>query len=106
MILTDGVHIVSDTSMVELHEFARSVGLKRHWFHYGSRHPHYDIFGALAMRAADLGIEFVTSRQLVKRCVRPVKIRAWQQKADLELGGREKQFQDEYLVKPCTEEAE
>lgn len=43
MVFTDGVHMVANT-VEELHEFAESIGLKRHFFH-GVRkgHPHYDL---------------------------------------------------------------
>lgn len=43
MIYTDNIHLVAD-SLEELHSFANSIGLKRHWFE-GVRkgHPHYDI---------------------------------------------------------------
>lgn len=36
-------HLVSDTSLEELHEFAQSVGIKRCWFDSNPAHPHYDI---------------------------------------------------------------
>ena len=43
MIYTDKVHLVAD-NLFELHSFAKTVGLKRFYFH-GVRksHPHYDI---------------------------------------------------------------
>lgn len=45
MILTDGVHLISDKSIDELHTFAQGMGLKRHWFHNrrGRKRPHYDL---------------------------------------------------------------
>lgn len=45
-IYTDEIHIVSDTSIEELHKFAAFVGIKQHWFHNprkGRPRPHYDI---------------------------------------------------------------
>lgn len=69
MILTDGVHLVSDKDVPELHMFARRLGLKLEWFQEG-RIPHYDIFGRVAMNAAEAGIEFVSTRELVKRAAR------------------------------------
>lgn len=42
MILTDGVHVVSDKSFGELHKFAKLYGLPRRQFHNG-RIPHYDL---------------------------------------------------------------
>lgn len=42
-IYTDGVHVVSDVSLDELHRYAeRVLNLGRHWFHKG-RWPHYDL---------------------------------------------------------------
>lgn len=43
MIYTDGTHLVAET-LPELHNYAQSIGLKRHFFH-GVRkgHPHYDL---------------------------------------------------------------
>lgn len=35
-------HMSSDTSVEELHEFAKKIGLKRSWFQ-DRRIPHYDI---------------------------------------------------------------
>lgn len=43
MIYTDKIHLVADT-LEELHNFAKTVGLKRRYFE-GVRkgHPHYDL---------------------------------------------------------------
>lgn len=45
MIYTDGIHIISDTSVDELHQFADAHGIKRCWFENkrGKCRPHYDI---------------------------------------------------------------
>lgn len=69
MILTDGVHLVSDTSLEELHEFAKRIGLKREWFQGPPKHnhPHYDLFRTKVQKAIAEGAQVVTSRQLVKR---------------------------------------
>lgn len=42
MILTDGTHLISDTSEEELHEFWNYLGFKRSWFQDG-KYPHYDL---------------------------------------------------------------
>jgi len=42
MIWTDGVHLISDNGLEELHEYAAEAGIKRCHFHRG-RWPHYDI---------------------------------------------------------------
>ncbi len=45
MIYSDGVHLISGISLDHLHEYAKSIGIKRCWFHLGGggRFPHYDI---------------------------------------------------------------
>lgn len=43
MMCSDGIHLISDVSMSELHRMACLMGIKRCWFHSGSRFPHYDI---------------------------------------------------------------
>jgi len=71
VILTDGVHLVSDTSLEELHSFAQNMGLKRHWFQVHRSHPHYDLTTTRASeRALMYGATKVTGRELVKRMVR------------------------------------
>jgi hypothetical protein len=42
-IYCDGVHLISDVSIKDLHAQAALLGLKRHWFHASSRFPHYDL---------------------------------------------------------------
>lgn len=61
MIHSDGVHVVSDTSLEELHEWAKRYGLKRHWFHRG-RWPHYDLPKRHFHYTAEIG----TTRQLIE----------------------------------------
>lgn len=54
MIFTDGIHMISDRSIDELHAFAWSMDLKRCWFHNprGRRRPHYDLTRKGALDAA------------------------------------------------------
>lgn len=42
MIFSDGVHICSDISTEDLHVQMKRLGIKRCWFHSGSKFPHYD----------------------------------------------------------------
>ena len=73
MILTDKVHLVSDTSLEELHKFAQRIGLKRCWFQESRTHPHYDLTTSSAYtRALRHGAVYVTPKQLIKRMFRPV----------------------------------
>jgi hypothetical protein len=72
MILTDGTHLVSDTSIVELHTFAIGMRLSPWWFQ-GAGHtiPHYDIRGKYAQKIVEHDdVEVVTTREIVKRAVR------------------------------------
>lgn len=69
-ILTDGVHLVSDESLDELHAFASLIGLWRTWFQDG-RLPHYDMTARWRMtRALAKGAHLVSPRELVRRMVR------------------------------------
>lgn len=62
-------HLVSDSSIEELHEFAQQLGLRREWFQMKSI-PHYDLAGDYYDRAIELGATQVSSREIVLRAVR------------------------------------
>jgi len=47
-------HMMSDTSLEELHTFADHLGLKREWFQQGSA-PHYDLSQGKRALAVKLG---------------------------------------------------
>lgn len=68
-IYTDGIHMVSNESLNELHAFAEKIGLKRHWFE-GLRkgHPHYDLMKSKKQLAIDNGAIVVNSKEIVKIC--------------------------------------
>jgi hypothetical protein len=68
MIYSDGVHLISDVSVDDLHFFCRTIGIKRCWFHSGSRFSHYDIpqkFRADFFEKNPI-VQKVTSRQIVE----------------------------------------
>lgn len=71
MIFIDSIgHMVSDTSLEELHRFARKLGLKRAWFQdktsSGFYHPHYDLTtDNMKMKAAIEGAVVVPTRKIV-----------------------------------------
>lgn len=69
MIYTDGVHLVSDSSLEDLHTFARSIGLRREWFQcINPNHPHYDLTTARkSVHAIRAGAKKVTSVELLKK---------------------------------------
>lgn len=66
-------HLVSDTSIEELHEFALLLGLRREWFQIRSI-PHYDLTGDVYLLAIEQGAILVSSRELVRRAVRLVQV--------------------------------
>ncbi len=72
MILLDKIgHLVSDTSLEELHEFAKKMGLQKFWFQEGKgKHPHYDIWGTMRMKAIKLGATLVSSKDIIKRGIK------------------------------------
>ncbi len=73
MILTDGLHLVSDRSIEELHRFAGNLGLKRSWFQPGGARkiPHYDLTTRNAVRRAQVnGAVRVAAREIVRRAIR------------------------------------
>ena len=65
MVYTDGVHLVCK-NVDELHVFAKKIGLKRSWYQYHHRHPHYDLTTPHKMEIAlQNGAVLVTSRRLI-----------------------------------------
>lgn len=61
-------HLVCLPYTVEnLHKMAQALGIKRCWFHAGSRWPHYDIPKRRVQEIQnDPRVEVVTSRSLLK----------------------------------------
>lgn len=42
-IYSDGIHLIHTGGLKALHAYAASIGIKRCWYHSGSKWPHYDI---------------------------------------------------------------
>lgn len=61
----DGIHLISDCDLGELHQFAKRVGLKREWFQ-DKRVPHYDVFGGIKDRV-EKAIGKCSTRALIKK---------------------------------------
>lgn len=58
-------HLLSDLSLEELHEFAKSIGVKKCFFHNSSI-PHYDLRPAKReLAVANGAIEVKSNKQLV-----------------------------------------
>lgn len=66
MIYSDGIHVISDVSLTELHRWAEDVGISRIWFHRGrGRHPHYDLPKRRRQKPLP-GVTLCTSRRIVQ----------------------------------------
>jgi len=63
-------HLVSDTSLAELHAFAAQLGLHPTWFQPYGRLPHYDITEAKWRKARQLGAQLVSYGEIARRGVR------------------------------------
>ena len=62
VILTDGVHLVSDLSEEELHCFAKEIGLRPEWY----QKNHYDMTARWRIRRAiGCGAKLVKTREIV-----------------------------------------
>lgn len=67
---SDGVHLMTDGPLEELHEFAERIGMKRSWFQ-DLRHKHYDLMSDKTRKAAiKHGATFVDSKTLIRICHR------------------------------------
>lgn len=58
-------HMTAD-SLEELHQFAAQIGVKKHFFHRGSKYPHYDINEDQWIAAKYAGAICISSKELVK----------------------------------------
>ena len=59
-------HLVAD-SLLELHEFARLLGLRRSWFQEHSVYPHYDVTVRVRDKALLLGASIGDRRIIISR---------------------------------------
>jgi hypothetical protein len=62
-------HMTSDTSLDELHVFARGIGVTPGWFEDKST-PHYDLTEEQRRRAVQRGAVEVSRLELVRRGIR------------------------------------
>lgn len=58
-------HLTAD-SLDELHVFAARAGIPARAFHFGARHPHYDITAAQRLYVLRNGARPVNSREVVR----------------------------------------
>ena len=70
MIYSDGIHVVSDVSLDDLHASMEKIGIKRCWFHSSAKHKHYDV--PKRKRATffqdNPDVKQVSSREIVEIC--------------------------------------
>lgn len=67
MIYTDGIHLISNSSIDELHSFAESIGIKRCWYHSKSNWLHYDIPKKMRENFSEkFKVNLVDSKQIVE----------------------------------------
>jgi hypothetical protein len=64
MLYSDGVHLISDLGIEDLHEACKSMGIKRCWFHASKTFPHYDI---PKRRRDGFFVEFQSVRRVTSR---------------------------------------
>lgn len=80
MLYSDNIHLISTSSITELHMFAQRIGLKRCWFENkaGKDHPHYDLVNKKKVplvcqktgkkyitKAIEAGAKVVTTREMI-----------------------------------------
>lgn len=56
-------HMSAD-SLHELHAFAFLCGIKKHFFHRGSKYPHYDITSEQQVEMIKFGAVLISSKEL------------------------------------------
>lgn len=64
-------HLVADT-LIELHDFADRLGLKRSWYQCESVYPHYDVTISMRDRALLLGAQCGDRRTIIA-CAKRLK---------------------------------
>jgi len=68
----DGIHLLSDESLNELHAFAQRVGLKRVWFQ-AKRIPHYDVFGKMVKLVLAEHPQMISTRKELYEVIKKAK---------------------------------
>lgn len=61
-------HLISDSKLEDLHDFASGIGLKRTWFQDKPNYPHYDLTTNNAIkRAIRAGATHISPKEIVKK---------------------------------------
>lgn len=66
-------HMATDGGLMELHELAGRIGLKRAWFQVCSCVPHYDLVPSKRQLAIRYGAVEVSMKELVMKC-KPISV--------------------------------
>ena len=61
-------HMMTNSNLDELHQFAKRIGLKREWFQNHPIHPHYDISESKRKIAIQNGAIPISSEGLLMLC--------------------------------------
>lgn len=59
-------HLTSDTSVAELLDFGRSIGLHLSWFQHRALHPHFDVSPLYRAKAIRAGAQAVSAREYLE----------------------------------------
>ncbi len=70
---TFSCHMIADTSL-ELHNFARRIGLRREWYQCKSALPHYDLSPTKRCLAIRLGAIPIDRREIGRRYIEAKKL--------------------------------
>lgn len=61
-------HLITDEpDLVELHEMAERLGMKRAWFQDDPDRPHYDLTVQRHRAALELGVPEISSKELIRK---------------------------------------
>lgn len=62
-------HLISDTSLAELHNFAQALGLPAKAFHEKPRRSHYDLLDTWVGKAIAAGAVPISAKALVEKLI-------------------------------------
>ncbi|WP_198850843.1 DUF4031 domain-containing protein [Alicyclobacillus sp. SO9] len=78
MLYTDGIHLISDTSVDELTRFGEELGLKREWIHWTPGRPHFDLINEeIRSKAIRAGAKRTHRREFVAALRRMPSYHDW-----------------------------
>ncbi len=72
--------VLDERGIVELHLFAKSIGMKFGWYQNNADHPHYDVSKTMRAKAVQAGATEVDTQEFFFRCSK--RGRAWKLKQE------------------------